>query len=431
MAIPILMPALSPTMEAGRLARWLVKEGDAISAGDVIAEIETDKALMEMEAVDEGVLGRIAVAEGTDGVKINTPIAVLLEGGEAAGAIEAALEKVAAAPAVISAPSVAPSSLKTEISPPPAAPAKGASRPAGLGRIFASPLARRLAREAGVELSTLQGSGPYGRIIRRDVEQAPASTLPPAAMAQAPMAVSADAASVMSLYEEGSYDAIPLDSMRTTVARRLTEAKQTIPHFYLTIDVAMDALLAARARANTYLADRGGKLSVNDYVIKAVALALRDVPDCNVAFAQDRILRFHQCDISIAVAIEGGLITPVIRHAENKSLTALSAEMKDLAARARARKLAPHEYQGGSFTISNLGMFGVRNFDAVINPPQGAILALGASEARAVVVDGEIRKAMMMTTTMSVDHRAIDGALGAKFLQVLRSYLEDPSLMAV
>ena len=412
--------------------RWLVKEGDAVAPGDVIAEIETDKATMEVEAVDEGVIGKIAVADGTDGIKVNTPIAMILEEGESAEAAEAVPAPTPrTAPAASPAPAVSPAPVPSSGAPPKtdAAAEAGARAPsAAPGRVFASPLARRLAAQAGIDLATLKGTGPHGRILRRDLETAPARPgKPPAATAPPP----ADATAVAALYEAGSYDEILLDAMRSTVARRLTEAKQTIPHFYLTVDIHLDALLAARARANARLAEHGKKLSVNDYAIKAAALALRDVPDCNVAFAGDRILRFHRVDVAVAVAIEGGLFTPVVRGAEAKSVSVISEEMKDLAARARKRRLAPHEYQGGAFTLSNLGMYGIRNFDAVINPPQGSILALGAGEARAVVMDGEIRQAVMMTATLSVDHRAIDGALGAQFLQAIRLYLEDPALMAV
>ena len=405
--------------------RWLVKEGDAVAPGDVIAEIETDKATMEVEAVDEGVIGKIAVADGTDGIKVNTPIAMILEEGESAEAVEAV-----PAPTPRSAPAASPAPAPSSGAPPKTAAAAGAGArapSAAPGRVFASPLARRLAAQAGIDLATLKGTGPHGRILRRDLETASARPGKPPAAAPPP----ADATAVAALYEAGSYDEILLDAMRSTVARRLTEAKQTIPHFYLTVDIHLDALLAARARANARLAEHGKKLSVNDYAIKAAALALRDVPDCNVAFAGDRILRFHRVDVAVAVAIEGGLFTPVVRGAEAKSVSVISEEMKDLAARARKRRLAPHEYQGGAFTLSNLGMYGIRNFDAVINPPQGSILALGAGEARAVVMAGEIRQAVMMTATLSVDHRAIDGALGAQFLQAIRLYLEDPALMAV
>ncbi len=431
MAVPILMPALSPTMEEGKLARWLVKEGDRVSSGDVVAEIETDKATMEVEAVDEGIVGRIAVAEGSEGVKVNTPIAILVEEGESADdiALPSAPPPAPAAPV----PSQQPAEAAGQAAKPPAAaPPAAAGIADSASRVFASPLARRIAKQNGVDIASIKGSGPHGRVVARDVEAAGAPK-PAAGPAPLPaLAASADSDSVKAMYAEGSYEEIPLDAMRATIARRLTEAKQTIPHFYLTVDVEIDALLAARSRANAALADRGEKLSVNDYAIKASALALRDAPDCNVAFAGDRVLRFRSCDVAVAVAIEGGLFTPVIRSAETLPLTEISRQMKDLAERARSRKLAPHEYQGGSFTLSNLGMYGIRSFDAIINPPQGSILALGAGERRAVVDgDGGIRAATMMSATLSVDHRVIDGALGASFLKAFKGYMEDPAMMAV
>ena len=434
MPVSILMPALSPTMEEGTLSRWLVNEGDDVSSGDVIAEIETDKATMEVEAVDEGVVGRILIPSGTEGVKVNTPIAVLLEEGESpeeAAAMEAATvspraEPPPPPPAPGPAPVPASNQAERSASPPEAGP--GAEK-----RIFASPLARRLAEEAGLDLGLLAGSGPHGRIIKRDVDKALADGLaqPAEAALPRPLPDSASADQVKALYEAGTYDELPLDAMRRVIAARLTEAKQTIPHFYLTIDVEIDALLGARARANAALAESGAKLSVNDYCIKAVALALRDTPDCNVAFAGDRILRFGVVDVAVAVAVEGGLFTPVLRRADAKSISVLSAEIKDLASRARARRLSPGEYQGGAMAVSNLGMFGIRNFDAVINPPHGSILALGAGEKRPVVREGGISVATMMTATLSVDHRAIDGALGARFLAVFRKYVEDPAMMAI
>ena len=438
MPIHIRMPALSPTMEEGTLAKWLVKEGDAVAPGDVIAEIETDKATMEVESVDEGTVGRIEVAAGSQGVKVNTLIALLLEEGESADALDAPAE-AAPAPRTTPVPDAPPASREeaipartaAELTQEPQEPSAPLTNGPGPGRIFASPLARRLAKDAQLDLASLQGSGPRGRIVRRDVEEAAArpSTMP--APSQPELAPSADAESVKAMYAEGSYEELPLDAMRATIAKRLTEAKQSIPHFYLTVDVEIDALLATRARANAALAERGIKVSVNDYVIKASALSLRDVPDCNVAFAGDRLLRFNTSDVAVAVAVEGGLFTPVIRSAERLPISEISQTMKDLAKRARDRRLAPQEYQGGSFTISNLGMFGIRNFDAVINPPHGSILALGAGEARAVVRDGAIVAANMMTATLSVDHRAIDGALGARFLKSFRTYMEDPALMAV
>ena len=434
MPVSILMPALSPTMEEGTLSRWLVSEGDDVSSGDVIAEIETDKATMEVEAVDEGVVSRILIPSGTEGVKVNTPIAVLLEEGESpeeAAAMEAATVSPRAGPELPPpAPEPAPvpaSSQAERLTPPPEA-GPGAGK-----RIFASPLARRLAEEAGLDLGLLGGTGPHGRVIKRDVDKALADGLaqPAEAAPPRPLPDSAGADRVKALYEAGTYEELPLDAMRRIIAARLTEAKQTIPHFYLTVDVEIDALLAARARANAALAESGAKLSVNDYCIKAVALALRDTPDCNVAFASDRILRFEVVDVAVAVAVEGGLFTPVLRRADAKSIAVLSAEIKELASRARARRLSPGEYQGGAMAVSNLGMFGIRNFDAVINPPHGSILALGAGEKRPVVREGGISAATMMTATLSVDHRAIDGALGARFLAAFRKYIEDPAMMAV
>src|SRR3990167_889886 len=372
MAVEILMPALSPTMEEGTLAKWLVKEGDVVKSGQIIAEIETDKATMEFEAVDEGKIGRILVAEGTAGVKVNTPIAVLIEDGEAADAVPAAAKAVAVAAPVVTAVA-APAAVV-------------AAKPAG-ARVFASPLARRIAKDKGLDLGTVQGSGPHGRIVRADVEGVQAvaavavAVAAPVAMA-APAAVSAPVAAmasgpstdvVLKTYADRPFTEVKLDGMRKTIAARLTEAKQTVPHFYLRRDIELDALMAFRAQLNAKLESRGVKLSVNDFIIKACALALQQVPAANAVWAGDRVLQFKKSDV--AVAIEGGLFTPVLKDAEAKSLSALSAEMKDLAKRARDRKLAPHEYQGGSFAISNLGMFGIDNFDAIINPPHAAILA--------------------------------------------------------
>ena len=420
MAIEILMPALSPTMEEGTLAKWLVKEGDTVKSGQVMAEIETDKATMEFEAVDEGIIGRILVAEGTAGVKVNTPIAVLVEEGEAADA------------APVPAPSKAAAAAEPKVSPAPASVAAPAARPAG-ARVFASPLARRLAAEKGLDLTGIQGSGPHGRIVRSDVESKPASAPKAAPVAVAPTEVKATAATgmsaetVMKIYADRSFTEVPLDGMRRTIAARLTEAKQTIPHFYLRRDIRLDALLALREQLNKGLEARGVKLSVNDFIIKACALALQSVPDANAVWAGDRILKLKPSDVAVAVAIPGGLFTPVLKDAETKTLSALSAEMKDLAARAKSRKLAPHEYQGGSFAISNLGMMGVDNFDAVINPPHGAILAVGAGVKKPVVMkDGTIGVATVMSVTLSVDHRVIDGALGAEFLSVVVGLLENP-----
>ncbi|WP_292292687.1 pyruvate dehydrogenase complex dihydrolipoamide acetyltransferase [Marivita sp.] len=431
MPIEILMPALSPTMEDGTLAKWLVKEGDAVSSGDVIAEIETDKATMEFEAVDEGVIGKLLVAEGTEGVKVNAPIAMLLEDGESVDDL--------GAPAT---PKEAPAS--SNIAPAEAseatAPAQGYGRgaapqtqsPAG-DRIFASPLARRIATDKGLDLAQINGSGPRGRIVKADVEAATpqASAASPAPTSAAPTAPQpADASAVARMYEGRAYTEVPLDGMRKTIAARLTEAKQTIPHFYLRRSVTLDALMAFRSQLNAQLEKRGVKLSVNDFIIKACALALQKVPAANAVWAGDRLLQLEPSDVAVAVAIEGGLFTPVLKDAHQKSLSALSAEMKDLATRARDRKLAPHEYQGGSFAISNLGMFGIENFDAVINPPHGAILAVGAGMKKPVVgEDGTITVATMMSMTLSVDHRVIDGALGAELLQAIVDNLENPMAM--
>ena len=431
MAIQVLMPALSPTMEEGTLAKWLVKEGDTVKSGQVLAEIETDKATMEFEAVDEGVIGKILIAEGSAGVKVNTPIAVLLEEGEDASA--AASAPVAAAPAAV-AVAAAPAPAAA-VAAAPAAPASGGAR------VFASPLARRIAAEKGVDLTAVKGSGPHGRIVKADVEgaqaapkaaapaaaAAPVAAAPASAPAAAP-AVSADA--VKKLYADREYTEMPLDGMRRTIAARLTEAKQTIPHFYLRREVQLDTLMAFREQLNKSLEGRGVKLSVNDFIIKACALALQKVPDCNAVWAGDRVLKMKPSDVAVAVAIEGGLFTPVLKDADKKSLSALSAEMKDLAGRAKTKKLAPHEYQGGSFAISNLGMMGVENFDAVINPPHGSILAVGAGVKKPVVNKaGEIVVATMMSMTLSVDHRVIDGALGAEFLKAIIEGLENPMMM--
>ncbi|WP_103333044.1 pyruvate dehydrogenase complex dihydrolipoamide acetyltransferase [Pseudotabrizicola formosa] len=436
MATEILMPALSPTMEEGTLAKWLVKEGDVVKSGQILAEIETDKATMEFEATDEGTIGKLLVAEGTAGVKVNAAIAVLLEEGEDASATVAA---PAAAKPAEAAPAAAPAAAA-----PAAAPATSAASGA---RVFASPLARRIAKEKGLDLSAVQGSGPHGRIVRADVEGAQAA---PKAAAPAPAAAAAAAAAapaaqapakaamptgpstdtVLKMYADREFTEVALDGMRRTIAARLTEAKQTIPHFYLRREVQLDALMEFRATLNKSLESRGVKLSVNDFIIKACAQALQAVPDCNAVWAGDRILKLKPSDVAVAVAIEGGLFTPVLRDADKKSLSALSAEMKDLAGRAKTKKLAPHEYQGGSFAISNLGMMGIDNFDAVINPPHGSILAVGAGVKKPVVkADGTIGVATVMSMTLSVDHRVIDGALGAAFLKAVIEALENPMTM--
>ena len=436
MATEILMPALSPTMEEGTLAKWLVKEGDTVKSGQILAEIETDKATMEFEAVDEGVVGKILIAEGTGGVKVNTPIAVLLDEGEDASSVAA--PKAAAAPVAVPEPAAAPVAAEGRGEPRPTAvgPAAGGSR------VFASPLARRIAKEKGLDLGAVKGSGPHGRIVRADVEgaqpgvakpaAATAAEAPKAAPAAAPAAMPTGMAAetVMKMYADRAYEEVPLDGMRRTIAARLTEAKQTIPHFYLRRDVRLDALMAFREQLNKQLEGRGVKLSVNDFIIKACAMALQAVPNANAVWAGDRMLRLKPSDVAVAVAVEGGLFTPVLRDADKKSLSTLSAEMKDLATRAKTKKLAPHEYQGGSFAISNLGMMGIENFDAVINPPHGSILAVGAGIKKPVVmVDGTIGVATVMSMTLSVDHRVIDGALGAEFLKAVIEALENPMVM--
>lgn len=426
MPTEILMPALSPTMEEGTLAKWLVKEGDTVSSGDLLAEIETDKATMEFEAVDEGTIGKILIPEGSEGVKVNTAIAILLEDGESADDISAT---PAAAPAVAAGNEAAPAASEAP-APAPAAPVK-----ADGGRIFASPLARRIAAQKGLDLAQITGSGPHGRIVKADVEgataTAPAAAPAPAAAAPAaaaPAGPSADA--VAKMYEGRDYEEIKLDGMRKTIAARLSEAKQTIPHFYLRRDIKLDALLKFRSQLNKQLEGRGVKLSVNDFIIKAVANALQLVPACNAVWAGDRVLQLKPSDVAVAVAIEGGLFTPVLQDADTKSLSALSTEMKDLAGRARERKLAPHEYQGGTFAISNLGMFGIDNFDAIVNPPHAGILAVGTGVKKPVVGDdGELTAATVMSVTMSVDHRVIDGALGAELLQAIVENLENPMVM--
>ena len=446
MPTEILMPALSPTMEEGTLAKWLVKEGDTVSSGDVMCEIETDKATMEFEAVDEGVIGKILVAEGTEGVKVNAAIAVLLEEGESADDIgEASAPKAEAssnaAPAEASdktAPAKGHGRGETDATPAPAAGNKSDG-----SRIFASPLARRIAEQKGLDLADIEGSGPHGRIVKADVEGLSKSDTPKAAAQEepntgakeekapakaAPTGPSGDA--IAKMYEGREYEEITLNGMRKTIAARLTEAKQTVPHFYLRRDIELDALMAFRAQLNKQLEPRGVKLSVNDFIIKACALALQQVPDANAVWAGDKVFKLKPSDVAVAVAIEGGLFTPVLKDAEMKSLSALSAEMKDLAARAKDRKLAPHEYQGGSFAISNLGMFGIDNFDAVINPPHGAILAVGAGVKKPVVkADGELGVAIVMSVTLSVDHRVIDGALGAELLNAIKDNLEAPMTM--
>src|SRR3954452_2621990 len=447
MPIKILMPALSPTMTEGNLAKWLKNEGDQIKSGDVIAEIETDKATMEGEAVDEGTLGKSLVPGGTEGVKVNEPIALLLEEGEDKSALEGGTAAPQPTPAS-KGNGQARAEAEAKVPDGPASPqsggvarelmteAKPASGPGGGERIAASPLARRMAAQSGLDLQGLQGSGPHGRIVKTDIEAAlkggarPAAAAPEAKAAPAPAPAPAAApapapAPAPVAPPTAGYDEIPLNNMRKVIARRLTEAKQTIPHFYLTVDIELDALLAMRAQLN----GREGadyKLSVNDFVIKAVALGMRKVPGVNAAWGGDKIYQFKDIDVSVAVAIDGGLITPIVRKADQKGLSTISAEMKDLASRAKAGKLKPEEFQGGGFSISNLGMFGVKDFMAVINPPQACIMAVGAGEKRPVVKSDEIKIATVMSVTLSTDHRVVDGALGAVFLQEFKRLVEDP-----
>ena len=439
MPIQVLMPALSPTMTEGKLARWLKKEGDTVKSGQVLAEIETDKATMEVEAVDEGKLGKILVAEGTDGVKVNTPIAVILEEGEDAGAITSAATPKAPIPAAAAPAPTAPAPAPTAAAPRPSAPPAAAHDGA---RVLASPLAKRMAQQAGIDLSGLKGSGPGGRIVKADIDAAlaggPLSRPAPAAPAQAaPAPVVAPAAKpapapALAVAGGTPHKLVPHTTMRKVIARRLTEAKQTIPHFYLTIDCEIDALLKLRADLNAKAPEKGEgayKLSVNDFVIRAAALGLKKVPAANASWSDDGVLMYQQADISIAVAIPGGLITPIVRQAEGKGLAAISNEMRTLAGKARDGKLQPEEYQGGTFSISNLGMYGIKQFEAVINPPQGCILAVGAGEQRPVVKNGALAIATVMSCTLSVDHRVVDGAIGAEFLAALKKLIEDPITM--
>jgi pyruvate dehydrogenase E2 component (dihydrolipoamide acetyltransferase) len=457
MPINILMPALSPTMEKGNLAKWLKKEGDKVKSGDVIAEIETDKATMEVEAVDEGTIARILVPEGTQDVPVNDVIAVMAGDGEdvkaAAGAGAAPAPKAAEAPAAKPAAAPAPTPAAPpapKAATPAAVPAPQAAAPAartnGHARVFSSPLARRLAREAGIELGRINGSGPHGRIVARDVEEAKSGKglkAPAAAPAGAPAIAPGGAVApgmsdkqILALFEPGSYEIVPHDGMRRTIAQRLTAAVQTIPHFYLTIDCDIGKLLTAREQVNEAAPkDKEKKplykLSVNDFVIKAMAVALQRIPDCNVSWTEAGMVKHKHSDVGVAVAMPGGLITPIIRKAETKSLSTVSAEMKDFAARARARKLKPEEYQGGTTAVSNLGMYGINHFTAVINPPHSTILAVGTSEERPVVRGGKIEIAHMMSVTLSCDHRAIDGALGAELIGVFKQLIENPVMMMV
>jgi pyruvate dehydrogenase E2 component (dihydrolipoamide acetyltransferase) len=446
MPIDITMPALSPTMEEGKLAKWHVKEGDSVSSGDVIAEIETDKATMEVEAVDEGKIGKILVAEGSEGVKVNAVIAVLLQEGEsldAAAAPKAApadeAPKAEAPRAAVPAPVV--SNSNTGSSAPAAAPAPAPAKAEG-GKVFASPLARRLAKEAGIEVSAISGTGPKGRVVKSDVEAAKSGKAPlkaASSSASAPaaggaMAMGMSKAQVLALYPEGSYELVPNDGMRKVVAARLTESKQTVPHFYLTLDCRIDALLAAREQINAQAPkNKDGKpeykLSVNDFVMKAWAVALQRVPAANATWAGDSILYHKRSDVAVAVAVPGGLFTPVVKSCDTKTLREISEEVKDLATRAKSKKLAPHEYQGGSSSVSNLGMFGIKEFAAVINPPHGTILAVGVGEERVYADKGAVKIANFMTVTVSCDHRSVDGALGAELLGVFKGLIENPVMM--
>ena len=447
----ILMPALSPTMEKGNLAKWVKKEGDKVVAGDVLAEIETDKATMEVEAVDEGTLAKIVVPEGTQDVPVNQVIAVLAGEGEdvkatasaAAGAGQkAAPSKAEAKPAEAKPAEARPAEAPKQATPtaaPRSAPTPApAAAPSQGERLFASPLAKRLAKEGNIDLSRVQGSGPHGRVVARDVEAAKSggAQKAPAAAAAAPLAQQPSDDKIMALFEQGSYEVIPHDNIRKIIARRLVEAKTTIPHFYLTVDCIIDNLLKAREEINSSAPkDKEGKpawkLSVNDFVIKALALALQRVPDANVTWTEAGMLKHKHSDVGVAVSIPGGLITPIVRGAELKSLSVISNEMKDLAARARNKKLRPEEFQGGTSAVSNLGMYGIREFAAVINPPHATILAVGAGEQRAIVRNGKVEAATVMTTTLSTDHRAVDGVLGAQLLGAIKAIIENPVMMVV
>jgi pyruvate dehydrogenase E2 component (dihydrolipoamide acetyltransferase) len=451
MPINILMPALSPTMEKGNLAKWLKKEGDKVKSGDVIAEIETDKATMEVEAVDEGTIAKILVPEGTQDVPVNDIIAVLAGDGEdvkAAGAAPAPAAKPAPAPAATPAtaapgPAATPAPKPAATGPTQAAaPQAAASAPQANGhaRVFSSPLARRLAKEANIELGRINGYGPNGRIVARDVVDAKSGKglkAPAAAPAAGPsIAPSMSDKQILALFEPGSYEVVPHDGMRRTIAQRLTASVQTVPHFYLTMDCDIGKLLAAREEINAAAPkDKEKKplykLSVNDFVIKAMAIALQRIPNCNVSWTESGMLKHKHSDIGVAVAMPGGLITPIIRKAETKSLSTISAEMKDFAARARSRKLKPDEYQGGTTAVSNLGMYGIKDFTAVINPPHATILAVGTSEERAVVRNGKIEAAHIMSVTLSCDHRAVDGALGAELIGAFKMLIENPVMMMV
>lgn len=422
MAIELKMPALSPTMEEGSLAKWLVKEGDTVQSGDLLAEIETDKATMEFEAVDEGVIAKILVAEGTGGVKVGTVIAMIAGEDEDADAVKAPAAKAQQAPAKESASAAA------------AAPAAAASAPAATAapvsadgeRIKISPLARRLAAEQGIDVSKLTGTGPGGRIVKADLAGAASAAVAAPQAAATPATSAAPAAAATPFQTDIPHSAEKLSNMRKTIARRLTEAKQSIPHIYLTVDIQLDKLLKLRGDLNKALEPQGVKLSVNDLLIKALAKALAQVPSCNVSYAGDQLIRYERADISVAVSIPGGLITPIVADVGNKSISAIATEIKELAARAKDGKLQPHEYQGGTASLSNMGMFGITQFDAVINPPQAMIMAIGAGQQRPWIVDGALGIATIMSATGSFDHRAIDGADGAQLMQAFKNIIENP-----
>ena len=440
MSINILMPALSPTMTEGKLAKWHVKVGDTVKSGQVICEIETDKATMEVEAVDEGKIGQIVVPEGAEGVAVNAVIAILLEEGETAVPAGAApapapAPKPAAAAAPPASPKPAPAAAAVA-APAPAAPAaqvppaKPAAAPAG-GRIFASPLAKRIAAEKGLDLSRITGSGPNGRIVKADVESAKPGAPPAVAPVAAPAPRAAPPSGGQPVFVAPGDTRVPHTAVRKVIARRMLESKQTVPHFYLTVDLEIDALLAARQAINAVAEKKGAKVSVNDMVIKACAKALRDHPECNASWTEDEMIQYGAVDISVAVATDRGLITPIVRNADMKGLAQIASEMKDLAARAKIGKLKLDEFQGGGFTISNLGMFGINSFSAIINPPQAMILAVGMGEERAVARKGQVVVRTMMSCTLAVDHRVVDGAMGAQYLQTLRAYIEQPAAMLV
>lgn len=439
MAVNITMPALSPTMEEGNLAKWLVAEGDSISPGDIIAEIETDKATMEVEAVDEGIMAKIMVPGGTENVKVNAVIAVLAIDGEDIDAAIGSAQNADAAPAETPAPA-APAQTDAPVAAVADAPAP--AKPSDGARVFSSPLARRIAKMNDLDIALISGTGPHQRVIKRDVEKAladgvgkPVAESAPAADAKPALSVPPSDEKVLKLFADDSYDLVPHDNMRKIIASRLVESKQTVPHFYLSMDCKIDALLKLRSQMNASapIVDEkpAFKISVNDMVIKALALGLRDNPDSNVSWTEANMVRHKNSDVGVAVSIPGGLITPIVKKAEQKTISAISNEMKDLAARAKTRKLAPDEYQGGSTAVSNLGMFGIQNFSAVINPPQATILAVGGGEKRPVERDGEIVLATVMSVTLSTDHRAVDGVLGAQLLASFKQYIENPLSMIV